>query len=260
MVFSLKLKLQTILFFLSTLFIPMTTKGANHPLSPHSAFLSEKTWRFDFSGSVLKRQSNESLFSFPELGIIYSVVKKVELSAFWPFLILTRTNRPALASSGDINLSTKVALYARKNWAAAFRFWVKLPNAQDEKKLGTDQTDFFSAVLFSERIRSFEFSQNFGLGILGSPTALRSQEDVYPFGLSATIRPKKLAFFSEWYGQASPHPAYVFSRLSAGVGYEAGKFAFKLSALKGLTEKPKGYQNLLGADWGVNLGFQWFRK
>ncbi len=238
----------------------MTTKEANNPLSPHSAFLSEKTWRFDFSGSVLKRQSNESLFSFPELGLTYTVAQKVELSAFWPFLILDRANQSAVAGAGDVNLSAKVSVRKRECWAAAVRFGVKLPNAKDEKRLGTDETDSYASALLSERKGAWEFSQNFGFGILGSPTALRSQEDVYTFGLSATFRPKKPAFFSEWYGQASPHPAYVFSRLSAGVGYEAGKFAFKLSALKGLTEKPKGYQNLLGADWGVNLGFQWFPK
>lgn len=180
----------------------------------------------------------------------------MEFSVAWPFLILSRKNQSAIAGSGDIFLSNRTAFFMNENWAVGFFFGVKLPNAKDEKQLGTDETDFYASGLFSQRAGSWEFSQNFGVGILGSPTALRAQEDVYTYGLSAACRAGRAQPFVEWHGQTGPHPEYVFSRLFAGVEYRWDKMALRISGQKSLTEKPKGYQNVLGADWGANISLE----
>lgn len=242
------------------LFTPARVAGAQNRLAAQSALIPSEPWRLDVSAAVLKRPADERLFSLPELGLTYAVERKVELSGFWPFLILDRAGRSTLAGSGDIELSAKAALYPAKGWAAAFRFRVKLPNAKDEKRLGTNQTDFFASLIVSERAGLWEFSQNLGLGFLDNPTGLRSQEDVYTFAVLTSFHPGGWSFEGEWSGQASHSPAYVFSNLSAGVGYRFGKLAFRLSALKSLTEKAKGFENLLGADWGAEFGLQWFPK
>ncbi len=231
-----------------------------NPLSVRAAFLPEATWRVGFSGGLLKRAADEKLYSLPELGVAYTVQGKTELSGSWPFLILKRNGQNTIGGSGDVFLSSRTALFQRENWAAGFFFGVKLPNAQDEKRLGTDETDFYFSGLFSQREGSWEFSQNLGLGILGSPTALRAQEDVYTYGLSAALRAGKAQPFIEWHGQAGPHSEYVFSRFVAGMKYRWPKLAMKISGLKGLTEKPKGYQNVLGADWGAEIGVEWSLK
>lgn len=226
------------------------------PLSVRSAFLPEAAWRLGFGGGVLKRSGAEQLYSFPELEIAYLVPGRTELSVSWPFLILNRSGRSTTAGPGDFFVSSRVAPWQNGNWAAAFLFGVKLPNAKDEKRLGTDETDFYFSGLFSQRIGFWEFSENLGLGILGSPTAMRAQEDVYTYGFSAAWKKGRMHPFVEWHGQVSPHPEFVFSRLSAGAEYRWPKMALKISGLKSLTEKPKGYQNILGADRGVNVSLE----
>jgi hypothetical protein len=95
------------------------------------------------------------------------------------------------------------------------------------------------------------------MGILGNPMTGRGQEDVYTYALSANLKLSRFEFFAQWYGQANAHSEYVFSHLSAGTGYRAGKISFLLSGLKSLTTEPKGYQNTLGADWGASLRIEW---
>lgn len=227
-------------------------------LSAQSAYIPSETFRFSFSPGVLKRPGEETLFSLPEFGIGYAVAERVELSGLWGLLFLERPGQKALGGGGDVLLSTKTALFAHpKFWAAAFRFAIKLPNAKAYKRLGTDEADIFYGLLLSERTGLFEFSQNLGMGILGDPEAGQGQEDVYTYALSASFKPSRFDFFAQWYGQTNTHPKYVFSHVSAGAGYRAGKICFVLSGLKSLTTEPKGYQNTLGADWGVKLKIEW---
>lgn len=227
-------------------------------LSAQSAYIPTETFQFSVSSGLLKRPGEETLYSLPEFGIGYAVLERVELSGDWPVLTLDRAEQSTLVGGGDVLLATKTALFAHpKNWAGAIRFAVKLPNAKAYKRLGTDEADIFYGLLLSERTGLFEFSQNIGMGILGDPEAGQGQEDVYTYALSANFKPSRFDFFAQWYGQTNTHPEYVFSHVSAGAGYRAGKVSFVLSGLKSLTTEPKGYQNLLGADWGVNLKIRW---
>ena len=227
-------------------------------LAAQSAYISPETFQFSITSSALRRPGDERLFSFPEFGVDYAVAQRVELSGRWGLLFLDRIGQKALGGGGDVLLSTKTALFAHpQNWAAAFRFAIKLPNAKAYKRLGTDEADIFYGLLLSERTGLFEFSQNLGMGILGDPGAGQGQEDVYTYAISANFKPSRLEFFAQWYGQANSHPEYVFSHVAAGAGYRTGKVGFILSGLKSLTTKPKGYQNTLGADWGVSLKIEW---
>ena len=227
-------------------------------LEAQSAYIPPETFRFSLSGSLLKREADERLYSFPEFGVAYAVAERMEVSGLWGFLLLDRTGKKALGGGGDVLLSTKVAFLAHpKNWAAAFRFAVKLPNAKEYKRLGTDEADIYYGFLLSERAGLWEFSQNFQMGILGEPANEQGQEDVYTYALSADFKPSRFNFSAQWYGQLNQHPKYIFSHLLAGVGYRAGRVSLVLSGLKSLTTRPKGYQNLLGADWGANLKMEW---
>jgi hypothetical protein len=244
----------TAIIFLSTPLVRADFRA----ISVQSAYISPETFRFGFSSGFLKRPGDEKLFSFPQIGVGYAVAERVELSGQWGLLFLDRDGQKALGGGGDVLLSTKTALFAHpKNWGAAFRFAVKLPNAKEYKRLGTDEADIFYGLLLSERAGLFEFSQNLGMGILGNPVTGRGQEDVYSYALSANFKPSRFDFLVQWYGQANTHPEYVFSHLSAGAGYRTGKIDFVLSGLKSLTTEPKGYQNTLGADWGMNLKIEW---
>ncbi|HXF49814.1 MAG TPA: hypothetical protein VNL73_10390 [Verrucomicrobiae bacterium] len=227
-------------------------------LAAQSAYILPETFQFSITSSALRRPGDEELFSFPEFGVDYAVAQRVELSGQWGLLFLDRIGQKALGGGGDVLLSTKTALFAHpKNWAAAFRFAVKLPNAKAYKGLGTDEADIFYGLLLSQRLSRFEFSQNLGMGILGNPVTGRGQEDVYTYAISANFKPSRFELFAQWYGQTNTHPEFVFSHVAAGAGYRTGKVGFILSSLKSLTTMPKGYQNTLGADWGVSLKIEW---
>ena len=227
-------------------------------LTAQSAYISPETFQLSITSSALRRPGDEKLFSFPEFEVDYAVAQRVELSGQWGLLFLDRIGQKALGGGGDVLLSTKTALFAHpKNWAAAFRFAVKLPNAKAYKGLGTDEADIFYGLLVSERAGLFEFSQNFGMGILGDPGAGQGQEDVYTYATSANFKPSRFDFLAQFYGETNTHPEYIFSHVAASAGYRTGKVGFVFSGLKSLTTKPKGYQNTLGADWGASLKIEW---
>ncbi len=252
--FGFARQVLTVVFLLSAPLVQADFRA----LSTQSAYIPAETFRFSVSSRVLKRPGEETLYSLPEFGISYAVAERVEVSGTWPVLILDRTKQSTLVGGGDVLLSTKTTFFAHPgSWAAAFRFAVPLPNATAHKRQGTAEADIFYGLLVSERAGQFEFSQNLGMGILGDPEAGQGQEDVYTYALSANIKPSRFDFFVQWYGQTNTHPEYVFSHISAGAGYRAGKVGFVFSGLKSLTTKPKGYQNFLGADWGVKLKIEW---
>jgi hypothetical protein len=66
----------------------------------------------------------------------------------------------------------------------AIRFWTKLPNTRDETLLGTDLTDFYFIGIQSFGVpQTISAHLNLGLGIIGAPELLRSQNDYFVYGL-----------------------------------------------------------------------------
>jgi len=86
----------------------------------------------------------------------------------------------------DIVIGTKIRLLAEapKHPSFAFRFATKLPNAENEKGLGLDTTDFYASLLAAKTVQSIRVVGNFGLGILADPTVGDRQNDVVTYGLS----------------------------------------------------------------------------
>jgi hypothetical protein len=86
----------------------------------------------------------------------------------------------------DIVIGTKIRLLAEapKHPSFALRFATKLPNAENEKGLGLDTTDFYASLLAAKTVQSIRVVGNFGLGILGDPTVGDRQNDVLTYGLS----------------------------------------------------------------------------
>ena len=86
----------------------------------------------------------------------------------------------------DIVIGTKIRLLAEapKHPSFAFRFATKLPNATNERGLGLDTTDFYASLLAAKTVQSIRIVGNFGLGILGDPTAGDRQNEALTYGLS----------------------------------------------------------------------------
>jgi len=97
---------------------------------------------------------------------------------------------------GDFYLATKIKLRneTRRAPALGFRFAAELPNSNQARGIGLNQTNFFAAVLLAKNISRVHVTGNLGLGILSAPIDASgnispfSQNDVLLFGLAASYR------------------------------------------------------------------------
>ncbi|MFN7929800.1 MAG: transporter [Blastocatellia bacterium] len=89
---------------------------------------------------------------------------------------------------GDFFIATKIKVRNETNRIPAFgvRFGAQLPNSNQSRGLGVNQTNFFMTALASKTVGKFRVSGNLGLAILTAPTELFSQNDVMLYGLSVT--------------------------------------------------------------------------
>ncbi len=104
---------------------------------------------------------------------------------------LNLTNPPnSTHDTGDFFLAMKVKLRSegRHRPAIGFRFGVELPNSNQARGIGLNQTNFFATVLSSKSIGRLRLSGNLGLGILSAPVDPFTQNDVVLYGAAATYR------------------------------------------------------------------------
>src|SRR5438876_3718756 len=160
-------------------------------------------------------------------------------------------NVPAGANStndvGDFTLWTKIKL---RNETAllpslGFRFGVQLPNSNQGRGLGLNQTNAYGQVLFGKKFGQnarVNMFGNLGIGILTAPTGLFSQNDVLTYGFAGIVRlNKQFNFAGEVNGRANTRPGSgplgTESQGEARLGMQirASGMRFDFAGIKGLT-------------------------
>lgn len=149
---------------------------------------------------------------------------------------------------GDFTLWTKIKL---RNETAhlpsfGFRFGVQLPNSNQDRGIGVNQTNAFGQFLFGKkfghnaRVNTFG---NLGIGILTAPTGLFSQNDVLTYGLAGIVRlNKQVSLAGEVNGRANTRPGSgplgTESQGEARLGMQirASGLRFDFAGIKGLTK------------------------
>jgi hypothetical protein len=168
-----------------------------------------------------------NLFRLGDLGARFGAGEKVEIDLFWTvqnFLSITDRWEAPLSERleftgdstndvGDLTIATKINLL-KENEARpgiGFRFGTQLPNASQESGLGVDELNFFLTALLEKNFGQFRLIGNVGLSILGDPTNIASQNDLYNYSVAA-ILPIVSGFeaFVDVYGRAG----------TAGIGTE----------------------------------------
>ena len=88
---------------------------------------------------------------------------------------------------GNLVLATKLKFMQERGRrpAMAFKFAVELPNANQENGSGTDQTQFYSSLLFKKHFGRVQILADLGLAILGSPVEAGKQTDPLTYGIGA---------------------------------------------------------------------------
>jgi len=126
---------------------------------------------------------NGVLWTFPEVELTLGVGPHADVTASYALLWFDPANgEDAAYESGDVRLWTKLGLFPGRFSGASLRFGVKIPNASEDRGLGTDETDFFLQGLYDMPLGQAVLSVNAGLGLLGSTERNQSQDDVFTWG------------------------------------------------------------------------------
>ena len=149
--------------------------------------------------------------------------------------------------TGDFTLATKIKLRAEtaRGPSLGFRFGVQLPNSNQSRGIGVNQTNAFGSILVGKkfgrdgRLNTFG---NLGLAILTAPTALFTQNDVITYGVAGIFRVnKQFSIAGEVNGRANTRPGDgplgTESQAEARLGMQirASGLRFDFAGIKGLT-------------------------
>ena len=149
--------------------------------------------------------------------------------------------------TGDFSIAAKFKLRneTRRGPSLGFRFGVQLPNSNEARGIGVNQTNAFGSILVGKKFgRDGRFSTfgNLGIAILTAPTELFSQNDVVTYGLAGIFHVnKQFAIAGEVNGRANTRPgngplgteSYGEARL--GMQIRASGLRFDFAGIKGLT-------------------------
>jgi len=148
---------------------------------------------------------------------------------------------------GDFTLWTKIKLRAetRRGPSVGFRIGVGLPNSNQSRGIGLNQTNAYGSFLFGKkfghngRLNTFG---NLGIAILTAPTELFSQNDVVTYGAAGIFRlNKQFSLAGEVNGRANTRPGggprgtESQSEARLGMQIRASGLRFDFAGIKGLT-------------------------
>src|SRR6201988_1464115 len=149
--------------------------------------------------------------------------------------------------TGDFTLAAKFKLRneTRRGPSLGFRFGVQLPNSNQARGIGINQTNAYGSILVGKkfgrdgRLNTFG---NLGIAILTAPTQLFTQNDVLTYGMAGIFRiNKQFSVAGEVNGRANTRPGTgplgTESQAEARLGMQirASGLRFDFAGIKGLT-------------------------
>jgi hypothetical protein len=149
--------------------------------------------------------------------------------------------------TGDFTLWAKFKLRneTHRGPSLGFRFGVQLPNSNQSRGIGINQTNAYGSILVGKKFGQdgrFNTFGNLGIAILTAPTQLFSQNDVLTYGAAGIFRVnKQFSIAGEVNGRANTRPGNgplgTESQAEARLGMQirASGLRFDLAGIKGLT-------------------------
>jgi hypothetical protein len=148
---------------------------------------------------------------------------------------------------GDFRLAAKFKLRneTRRGPSLGFRFGVELPNSNQARGIGLNQTNAFGSILIGKKFGQdgrFNTFGNLGIAILTAPTELFTQNDVLTYGMAGIFRVnQRFSIAGEVNGRANTRPGNgppgTESQAEARLGMQvrASGLRFDFAGIKGLT-------------------------
>jgi hypothetical protein len=149
--------------------------------------------------------------------------------------------------TGDFTLWAKFKLRneTHRGPSLGFRFGVQLPNSNQSRGIGVNQTNAYGSILVGKKFGPdgrFNTFGNLGIAILTAPTQLFSQNDVLTYGAAGIFRVnKQFGIAGEVNGRANTRPGNgplgTESQAEARLGMQirASGLRFDFAGIKGLT-------------------------
>jgi len=149
---------------------------------------------------------------------------------------------------GDFTLSTKIKIRSesRVGPSLGFRFGVQLPNTNQARGIGVNQTNAFGTILIGKKFGKdgrVNLFGNLGIGILTAPLEAFTQNDVLLYGLAGIFRVhKNFNIAAEVNGRANTRggaaPLGTESQSEARLGMQlkASGLRFDFAGIAGLSE------------------------
>src|SRR6185503_1528744 len=149
--------------------------------------------------------------------------------------------------TGDFTLWAKFKLRneTHRGPSLGFRFGVGLPNSNQSRGIGINQTNAYGSILVGKKFGQdgrFNTFGNLGIAILTAPTQLFSQNDVLTYGAAGIFRlNKQFSLAGEVNGRANTRPGNgplgTESQAEARLGMQirASGLRFDFAGIKGLT-------------------------
>jgi len=149
--------------------------------------------------------------------------------------------------TGDFILWTKLKLRSetRRGPAVGFRVGVGLPNSNQARGIGVNQTNAYGSILVGKKFgRNGRFNTfgNLGIAILTAPTQLFSQNDMLTYGAAGLFRlNKQFTLAGEVNGRKNTRPGNgplgteSQSEARLGMQVRASGLRFDFAGIKGLT-------------------------
>jgi hypothetical protein len=147
---------------------------------------------------------------------------------------------------GDFTLWTKIKLRSEtvRGPSLGFRFGVQLPNSDQGRGIGLNQTNAYGQLLVGKKFGEdgrFNTFGNLGIAILTAPTTLFSQNDLVTYGLAGIVRiNKQFSLAGEVNGRKNTRPGGgplgtgSQSEARLGMQIRASGLRFDFAGIKGL--------------------------
>lgn len=243
-------------------FRPLLTQGTRtlkaKEIEVDLAFEFRDDIAFPFTRSQDQPEREE--FSIPRIGLNIGLSDRVELQFNYALLAIDEAP-PGLgheSGSGDFRFFTKYRFFDQTEALpdVAVYFGAKLPNANDQRRLGTDRTDLFLDLLVGRSNEYLQVAANAGLGIFEIPT--RSGQDdlllygaalIYQPGYHLEFLPRGLDLAIEVNGQFGSNEDNNISRFQGALRYKLGPVRFYAGGSTGLSLRAEKRGALLGLTW-----------
>lgn len=149
--------------------------------------------------------------------------------------------------TGDFIISAKFKLRneTRRGPSLGFKFGVELPNSNQGRGIGINQTNAYGSLLIGKKFgRDGRFNTfgNLGIAILTAPTELFSQNDLITYGVAGIFRlNRQFSIAGEVNGRANTRPGNgplgteSQSEARLGMQIRASGLKFDFAGIKGLT-------------------------